>query len=46
MADVDNAKLAVTAQRTFGLHLLREIADRKHGENVFISPLSVFSPCR
>lgn len=38
----DTAKLAVTAQRTFGLHLLREIADRKHGENVFISPLSVF----
>lgn len=35
-------KIAVAAQRTFGLHLLREIVDRKPGQNVFISPLSVF----
>jgi serpin B len=34
--------IAVTAQRTFGFHLLREIVDREPGKNVFISPLSVF----
>jgi serine protease inhibitor len=39
---IETAKIAVTAQRTFGLHLLREIVDRKPGQNVFISPLSVF----
>lgn len=39
---VTTAKLAVAAQRTFGLQLLRDIAGRKPGENVFISPLSVF----
>src|SRR3984957_2046376 len=37
-----NEKIAVAAQRTSGLHLLRDIVDRKPGENVFISPLSVF----
>ncbi len=38
----ETAKIAVAAQRTFGLHLLREIVDRKPGQNVFISTLSVF----
>jgi serine protease inhibitor len=35
-------KIAVAAQRSFGLHLLRDIVDRKPAQNVFISPLSVF----
>ena len=39
---LETAKIAVAAQRTFGLHLLRDMVDRKPGENVFISPLSVF----
>jgi serine protease inhibitor len=39
---VDTAKIAVEAQRNFGLQLLREIMDSKPRENVFISPLSVF----
>jgi serine protease inhibitor len=39
---IETAKIAVAAQRTFGLHLLRDIVDHKPGENVFISPLSVF----
>src|SRR5579863_1508179 len=38
----ETAKIAVAAQRTFGHHLLREMVDRKPGQNVFISPLSVF----
>lgn len=37
-----NEKIAVTAQRTFGLHLLRDIVSAKPGRNVFISPLSIF----
>ncbi len=41
-ASVETAKVAVDAQRSFGLHLLREIVDRKPRENVFISPLSIF----
>jgi len=36
------AKIAVTAQRTFGLHLLRDIVNHEPAKNVFISPLSVF----
>lgn len=39
---VDTAKIAVAAQTSFGLELLRAIVDRKAGRNVFISPLSVF----
>jgi serine protease inhibitor len=39
---VDIAKIAAEAQRSFGLRLLREIVDRRPGENVFISPLSIF----
>jgi serine protease inhibitor len=39
---VETAKTAVTAQRSFGLRLLREIVDRKRRQNVFVSPLSVF----
>lgn len=39
---VENAKIAVAAQRSFGLQLLRDIVDRKPRQNVFISPLSVF----
>jgi len=39
---VQTAKIAVAAERTFGLHLLRELIDRNHAKNVFISPLSVF----
>jgi serine protease inhibitor len=39
---IETAKTAVSAERTFGFHLLREIVDRKPGQNVFISPLSVF----
>ena len=42
MTDIETAKIAVAAQRTFGLHLLRDIVDHKPAENVFISPLSVF----
>jgi serine protease inhibitor len=38
----DFMEIAVAAQRTFGLNLLRDIVDRKPGQNVFISPLSVF----
>jgi serine protease inhibitor len=38
----DNENIAVAAQQTFGLLLLRDIVDRKPGENVFISPLSIF----
>ncbi len=40
--NIHTAKIAVAAQRTFGLHLLRELIDRKPAQNVFISPLSVF----
>ncbi len=40
--DSMSENIAVAAQRTFGLHLLRDIVDHKPGENVFISPLSVF----
>lgn len=39
---MQSPNIAVAAQRTFGLHLLREILDRKPHENVFISPLSIF----
>jgi serine protease inhibitor len=39
---LETAKIAVAAQRTFGLHLLRDIVSHKPGENVFVSPLSVF----
>ena len=39
---IQTAKIAVAAQRTFGLHLLREIVNRKPAQNVFISPLSIF----
>lgn len=39
---MQTAKIAVSAQRTFGLHLLGQILDRKPRENVFISPLSIF----
>jgi serine protease inhibitor len=39
---MNNTKIAVTAQRTFGFHLLREIVDKTPRGNVFISPLSVF----
>ena len=37
-----NEKIAVAAQQTFGLQLLRDMVERKPRENVFISPLSVF----
>ena len=40
--NLESAKVAVTAQRSFGLRLLREIVDRRPRENVFLSPLSVF----
>ena len=39
---IQTARVAVAAQRTFGLHLLRELIDRNPAKNVFISPLSVF----
>jgi serine protease inhibitor len=39
---IQTAKIAVAAQRTFGLHLLRDLIDRKPAQNVFISPISVF----
>lgn len=39
---IETAKIAVAAQRTFGLALLRDVAGRKPAENVFLSPLSVF----
>ena len=39
---VETAKIAVAAQNSFGLQLLRNIVDRKPRQNVFISPLSVF----
>jgi serine protease inhibitor len=39
---IQTAKIAVAAQRTFGLQLLRELIDRNHAKNVFISPLSIF----
>src|SRR5271170_5737210 len=46
MTDNDNllesAKIAVAAQKTFGLHLLDDIVDAQPGQNVFISPLGVF----
>jgi len=38
----ETMEIAVAAQRTFGLHLLRELVDRKPAQNVFISPVSVF----
>jgi len=41
-ARIETAKITVAAQRTFGLHLLRDIVDRTPGKNVFISPISVF----
>lgn len=39
---IKTAKIAVAAERTFGLHLLRELIDRNQAKNVFISPLSIF----
>ena len=39
---VGTAKIAVAAQRSFGLQLLRDMVDRRPRQNVFISPLSVF----
>lgn len=36
------SKIAVAAQTSFGVHLLRDIVDRTPRQNVFISPLSVF----
>jgi serpin B len=39
---IETAKIAVAAQRTFGLHLLRDIVNRTPAKNVFISPISVF----
>jgi serine protease inhibitor len=39
---VETSHIAVTAEKTFGLRLLRTIVARKPGSNVFISPLSVF----
>jgi serpin B len=39
---VETAKIAVTAGRSFGLRLLRDMVDRAPRQNVFISPLSVF----
>jgi serine protease inhibitor len=39
---LETAKIAVVAQRTFGLHLLRDIVDRSPAKNVFISPISIF----
>ena len=39
---METAKIAIAAQRSFGFHLLRDIVDRKPGQNVFISPVSVF----
>ncbi len=39
---VEKARIAVAAERNFGLHLLRAIVDRHPRENVFISPLSLF----
>ena len=39
---LETAKIAVAAQRAFGLHLLRDIVNRTPAKNVFISPLSVF----
>ncbi|MEO8029136.1 MAG: serpin family protein, partial [Bryobacteraceae bacterium] len=41
-ARVKTAKLAVSAQNTFGMHLLRELVAAKPRENTFISPISVF----
>ena len=41
-SSVETAKIAVTAQKSFGLQLLRDIVDREPRHNVFISPLSVF----
>jgi serpin B len=39
---VETAKIAVAAQRSFGLQLLRDMVGRNPRHNVFISPLSVF----
>jgi len=39
---VETAKIAVAAQKSFGLLLLRDIVNRTPRKNVFISPLSVF----
>jgi serine protease inhibitor len=39
---VATSKIAVAAERSFGLQLLRDIVDSKPRQNVFISPLSVF----
>jgi serine protease inhibitor len=39
---VETAKIAVTGERTFGIHLLRDMADSSPRDNVFISPLSIF----
>lgn len=36
------AKIAATAEKTFGLHLLRDMVNRMPGKNVFISPMGVF----
>ena len=41
-ARVGTSNIAVSAEATFGLNLLRGIVDQMPGQNVFISPLSVF----
>jgi len=38
----ETAKIAVNAQKSFGLRLLRDMVDHAPRQNVFISPLSVF----
>ncbi len=40
--DQESAKVAVAAQRSFGLRLLRDMAARQPRQNVFVSPLSIF----
>ncbi len=42
---IQTEKIAVEAQRNFGLHLLRELIDRSPAKNVFISPSASFSRC-
>ena len=39
---VHNSQLAVAALNYFGMNLLRAVAHDKQGQNVFLSPLSVF----
>jgi serpin B len=36
------AEIAVAAQKSFGVHLLRDMVEHAPGRNVFMSPLSVF----